>query len=466
MLNIEQLVKPNEETDVKQKIQLSEEQKNVLDKIIYFIEHDDDMTCTLTGSAGTGKSTLISFIIDYLENKHIKYCLCAPTHKAALVMKRYSDREAMTLHSLLALSPNLDVLQLDFNELTFNSGVCRSFPYDGIVICDEASMINDDLFKFILEKCEEFNSKIIYCGDIAQCSPVKQDWKSQVFKIKNCFQLTQIFRQENESALTPILIELRKHLISRFNTVEKEKGSVFVTSDINQFKELFIKEFEIAVRKRDVLRTKIASYTNDRVFAYNKVVHKYLFGTEKQYYKNEFLTCYENIEVDYKKYYNSMDYIIIDNPKRKDLLIPGIGRLPGIELELYDSLEEDTNTVYVLQHNIDKHYFELLAKKIEEKRQDAVLCKDKKRKAQLWKEYFQIMNSFCSPIDLYYDNRLIRKKTFDYAYASTIHKLQGSNIYNMFIDMKSVFYNYNAEEIRELQYVALSRTRNNAYIYV
>lgn len=466
MLNLEQLIKPNEDVSVLNNIRLSDEQQEVLNNIIEFINNKNEINCTLTGSAGTGKSTLISFIINYLEKNKIKYCLCAPTHKAALVMKRYSNREAMTLHSLLALSPNLDVLQLDFNELTFNSGVCRSFPYNGVVICDEASMINDDLFKFILERCEEFNSKIIYCGDIAQCSPVKQDWKSQVFKIKNCFNLTKIFRQENESALTPILVELRKHLISKFDTIEKEKGSIFTTHDINEFKEKFIKEFAIAIRRRDVLRTKIASYTNDRVFAYNRVVHKYLFGDEKQYYKNEFLTCYENIEIDYKKYYNSMDYIITESPKRTDLFIPEVGRLPGIELELYDSLDEDTNTVYILQHNIDKHYFELLARKIENKRQDAVLCKNQKMKAKLWKEYFQIMNSFCSPINLYYDNRLIRKKTFDYAYASTIHKLQGSNIYNMFIDMKSVFYNYNAEEIRELQYVALSRTRNNAYIYV
>ena len=39
-----------------------------------------------------------------------------------------------------------------------------------------------------------------------------------------------------------------------------------------------------------------------------------------------------------------------------------------------------------------------------------------------WKEYYEINNSFTTPFNLYYDNRLIRKKSFDYGYASTVHK--------------------------------------------
>ena len=74
------------------------------------------------------------------------------------------------------------------------------------------------------------------------------------------------------------------------------------------------------------------------------------------------------------------------------------------------------------------------------------------------------MGSFASPIDLYYDNRLIKKKSFGYGYAMTIHRSQGSSINNVFIDMKDVSVCRDKEELRQLQYVGVSRTKTNCHI--
>ena len=76
-----------------------------------------------------------------------------------------------------------------------------------------------------------------------------------------------------------------------------------------------------------------------------------------------------------------------------------------------------------------------------------------------------MINSFASPIDMYYDGRLIRKKSFDYSYAITTHKSQGSSLDNVLVDMRNINSCSDENVRRQLQYVALSRTRKDALIY-
>ena len=132
-------------------IKLGEDQINSLNSIKNFIK-SDKLCYSLIGYAGTGKSTLIKEIIDYLEKEWINYILCAPTHKAKVVLERFTNREGVTLHKLLSLSPNIEILNLDFRELQFSMGNKPLFPYKGVIICDESSMVNDELFKMLEEK--------------------------------------------------------------------------------------------------------------------------------------------------------------------------------------------------------------------------------------------------------------------------------------------------------------------------
>lgn len=146
---------------------LGEEQELALNSIKTFIKEGKDPAFLLQGSAGTGKSLLTSYIIKWCEDTGIQYQLCAPTHKAALVMSRYTNRDAITLHKLLSLSPKLDIFALDFNNLMFKiKDQAAEMPYKGVVICDEASMINDDLYQVLLEKCGLYNNKIVFVAKI------------------------------------------------------------------------------------------------------------------------------------------------------------------------------------------------------------------------------------------------------------------------------------------------------------
>lgn len=423
----------------------------------------NDTSICISGSAGTGKSMIVRYLLNTIL-KPVPVCLCAPTHKAALVLKDVTGKEAITLHSLLAMSPKLDVLELDFRELGFNMGT-NSIPAKGVVICDEASMINDELYEFLNQKCKDKSCKIIYCGDRKQLQPVSNYGHSKVWNLDNMIMFTKIFRQNNESAIMPVLEKLREYPLYEFESKQSNNGSVVVTKNIKEFSDMFLPEFQKALEDKDVLMAKILAYTNARVDAYNEIIHQLLFNKDgKEFHNGGFLTCYENVERDNLKFWNSMDYIIVDEPQSTYINIPGIGALEGYILVLYDPLTKEVGKVSVLSKTIPENTISSLAQYIDSIRIKAIQATGYKRKLY-WTTYFNVMDSFISQVDLVYDNRLVRKAGLKHGYACSVHKSQGSSYRNIFIDMKDIFKQRDREELRQLQYVALSRTRNNAYIF-
>lgn len=444
-----------------EEIKLGEEQIQALDKIKDFVKGAESVF-SLQGAGGTGKSLLLSYIIKYLDSIGKRYCLCAPTHKAKTVMQNYSGMSALTLHKLLSLSPKLDIQYLDMNDLKFYSKNCEEIPYNGIVICDEASMINDDLYKFLVEKCQLMESKILFMSDSKQLQPVKSDTLSLVYSVPNQFRLTKIYRQNEDSALAPILEELRNNSISHFDTSLGMEGGLECISNFKEFfsrAESFAKE---SIDKKDIFYSKILAYTNNRVNSYNEYISKSIFGDSSIFHKGEILTCCENLG---EEFYNASDYIIVDDPIKRDIEIPEIGIFDGYEIRVYDEGDKDVKAFIILSKNLSMTDYTNIAMAIECIRQEAVNCKNKKVRGKMWGRYYNIMGSFTSPVDLYYDNRLIRKKSFDRGYATTVHRSQGSSYNNVFVDMDNINICKEDEIKRQLQYVALSRTRGDAIIY-
>jgi hypothetical protein len=164
-----------------------------------------------------------------------------------------------------------------------------------------------------------------------------------------------------------------------------------------------------------------------------------------------------------------MDYVITQEPKETSISIPKlpIKTLPGWKVTLYDSLYKSCATISIISPDLDCESMSILAETIESVRLTAIkVSKISKLKGkQYWRDYYQMINSFTTPFDIFFDNRLIRKRSFSYGYASTIHKLQGSNYDNILVDIKDVLNKCRDNEtLRQLEYVALSRTRNNALI--
>ena len=445
-------------------MELGEEQKEALERIEQFL-NSDDIAYSLTGAAGTGKTVICSYIIKYLRKIRKDYCLCAPTHKAKTVIEYYTKDKALTLHKLLSLSPKLDIINLDFNDLQFEAKYAKeTIPYNGVVICDESSMISDDLFDLLIEKCSARGAKIIFIGDKLQLSPVKSERVSKVYSLPNSFSLTKIYRQDENNAILGTLETLREHQIEKFKTSIGSSGSLIYEPNFSDFFNICKKYIQLAIDTENIFAAKILAYTNNRVKNYNKFITESLFGDGSLYHKGEILTAYENLETPLGTFWNSMDYIITSKPVAKKINIPNFGSLFGYSICLYDTGNKSNTYVDILSPELPESDFEELAASIEDIRLTAIDATGK-YKNKCWSKYYKMMESFTTPKDLYFDGRLIRKKSFDRGYATTVHKSQGSSFDTILIDMQNINKCPVKENIRQLQYVALSRTRNNAYIY-
>lgn len=106
---------------------LSPGQKDVFDKVMAFME-SDDRRCVLAGYAGTGKTTLAKVIADEIDGQVF---FCAFTGKAANVLKSKDCQNADTIHHYLyALSEHdkrkIKSLENEIWELRFAVGADKA----------------------------------------------------------------------------------------------------------------------------------------------------------------------------------------------------------------------------------------------------------------------------------------------------------------------------------------------------
>lgn len=450
-------------------MQLSEDQLTALQKMKEFVKQEKERVLVLQGYAGTGKSFITKEFMEYVDAKDIPFVLCAPTHKAKLVLENASGYSAITLHKLLSMAPNVEIFELDYKDLKFYSKGLTEVPYRGLIIVDEASMVNSSLFKLLTDVCNAFESKILFIGDDRQLQPVKEDGVSPVFKCTNIITLTKIHRQDSNNGLLPLLVDLRTHPKKRFKPISAPVGSLNVYEDTKDFIAESLPFFKNAIRSNNVNEVKLLAYTNERMSGFNQCIRRNVLGEKASnlFNKNEIITGYDNFEYNKSMIWNSLDYVVTTDPIKTERKIPYFLKLPGYELELYDTVYGSLFNVFVLDPEINQDTIESLGQTMENCRMNAITAKNagnKTMSSTLWKRYFQMLNSFASTKDLMWDNRTVKRKTFDYGYASTVHKIQGCSINNIFMDMKNILSCRNIDEIRQMQYVGLSRTKTNAYI--
>jgi len=447
---------------------LGEEQRNALLSVFLLLSESGFQECVISGRAGTGKTTISLLIIHFIENVlKCDYKLVTPTHKSKRILAEQTNREVTTIHQLLKLKPNIDILELDLKALKFCSNTLDdSVPENGIVLIDECSMINDSLYDTLVESCIKKNCKIIWQGDSKQLEPVNQIKIAKPFTCKNIIELTKIYRQKEKSIVLSVLEILRKSPIFQFKTLKSESGSIILFDSWMALIEAKIDLFKKALEDKEPNEIKFLAYTNKHVEAFNKIIRNKLFNSPNEYEPGDFLMGYDNCCYRSDKLWysidNSDDFRVISASKDTQL-IAGI-QMNGWFLELYDYDKEEHITVFVLSKDNDDSKLENLAKIIEETRIKAVLSKDQFDKKSAWKEYYNLCESFILPFDLYYEDKLIKKKSIDYGYAITVHKSQSSSYDNILVDMKDIYRCSNSKELRQLQYVALSRTRHDIYM--
>ncbi|WP_396209099.1 ATP-dependent RecD-like DNA helicase [Flavobacterium sp.] len=197
---------------------------------VFLFNTSNDEIFVLKGYAGTGKTTIISTVINHLETINMKCVLLAPTGRAAKVISNYSGKPAYTIHK-----------RIYFPKKSKGGGVSFTLQQNKfkntIFIVDESSMISDtsldsklyangslldDLF-FYVEAGN--NCKLLLVGDTAQLPPVNMT-VSPALDIhtlslnyqKNIqhIELDEVMRQAETSGILYNATQLRELLDSHF----------------------------------------------------------------------------------------------------------------------------------------------------------------------------------------------------------------------------------------------------------
>lgn len=458
------------DTDTKSKLpfRLSYEQIAAIQNILKFINNKrGPKEYLLSGSAGTGKSSILSQVVAYLDNKDYDYVACAPTHKARINLEGLTKSGTITLHQLLQLKPNIAIELFDRRNLEFESGlVGNKSRLPRLVIIDECSMITDDLYEFIQEEViKKRKIKVLYVGDSAQLKGVGSRTVSKVFSIPDKTVLTKIYRQQDEAPLLYILQDLRtKPCYTRFKEFTSKSGNLYTYTDVKPFIINVAKQFKEAIYNKDTNAVRVLTYTNSRLNEYNRILKNILFkNAELEYSPGEFLMGYDN----YSGIFNSLDYIVTEVEEVECDICDVLRDVHAYYLTLRDVIYDRDIMILMLASDNGQDVFDTYADALEDARLSAIRIDkraNKKLHGRLWAYYYTLRDAFATPIDIVYDGRLLRSATLKPGYAISAHKSQGSSIYNVFIDMKDIMRCYDTEELRQLQYVALSRTKNDVHI--
>ena len=151
-------------------ITFNDEQYEGIIKIREWLKNDKTFFL-LCGSAGTGKSTCIKKILDEYKWGVV---VSAPTHKALGVIENFTGCKGKTLHSLLGLKPDIQLDAFDPNQPVFSPIVPSKINEYNLIIIDECSMINNELFNLIKKKVNGHKTKILFVGDDFQIPPIKE----------------------------------------------------------------------------------------------------------------------------------------------------------------------------------------------------------------------------------------------------------------------------------------------------
>lgn len=174
---------------------LTKKQEEGLKIAIERYKNHEPWTC-IAGYAGTGKSTLVKFIVNALDIDEDYVCYIAYTGKAAKVLREKGCPNAMTAHKLLYQSfPKADG--------SFYHKIKRplDWPYK-LIIVDEISMLPKEIWDLLLSH----KIHVICLGDPFQLPPIGED--NQVLYNPHIF-LDEIMRQAQESEIIRLTMDIR-----------------------------------------------------------------------------------------------------------------------------------------------------------------------------------------------------------------------------------------------------------------
>jgi ATP-dependent exoDNAse (exonuclease V) alpha subunit len=269
---------------------------------------DSNELFVLKGYAGTGKTTMISTLVENLISVNKKYVLLAPTGRAAKVIANYSGKPAFTIHK-----------KIYFPKKNPSGGVSFTKQINKhkntIFIVDESSMISDvttdsksmdsnslldDLMSYVYSG---ENCKMILLGDTAQLPPVHLD-VSPALNIETLLtyyhkevlhiELDEVMRQEENSGIlfnaTLLRETLKEHFIDSFLFNCKGFKDIVRLTDGYDIQDAI----NTAYSKDGMEETAFIVRTNKRANQYNQQIRNTILFRESDLSAGDFMMVVKN----------------------------------------------------------------------------------------------------------------------------------------------------------------------------
>lgn len=150
----------------------------------------------IVGFAGTGKTTLVQFVVKELKLRSEQVVFISFTGKAALVLKSKGCPNAMTAHKLLYYSEeNPD------GTFTHTPRTTLERKYK-LIVCDEASMLPQEMIDLLLTH----GVHVLFLGDNEQLPPI--DGEQTILDNPHVF-LNEITRQALDNPIIKLSMDIR-----------------------------------------------------------------------------------------------------------------------------------------------------------------------------------------------------------------------------------------------------------------
>lgn len=403
-------------------MKFTKDQLAALDAMDRIALDPNEKVLIVTGSAGTGKSTLIKEFIKRYVNLYQnitnlvdgitpELILTATTNKASNNLSDITGHETSTIQKYLGM---------------FKSGNSVMYPKkeikNKIIIIDEFSYIDTQLLKALQRNCTP-STKLIFIGDECQLPPPNEkNNRIPVIEDTNfkMVRLSQQVRQET-SILKELGEDLKEFVLTGdMNDFSADGKSIIHYTDEDLFSDNLIKSF-------DQGSSRFISYTNARGVAVNEYVHEERTGTGQ---------------------INNLDEMVVNS-----YFVQGRTKLPTDTLGVVSNVHQQTRTLRDKEGTLH----DIVGK-----------CLIFRGVTVFVPDDFNDFNYYKGNKDLFGKTTLenIEATWCDlrHLYASTVHKSQGSTFDQVFIDLTDFQSIRDQSMLARLLYVALTRARKKVHI--
>ncbi|MEO8234526.1 MAG: ATP-binding domain-containing protein [Flavobacterium sp.] len=437
-------------------------------QIAEFITNSNkDEIFVLKGYAGTGKTTVISTIVNNLIEINKKYVLLAPTGRAAKVIANYSNKPAFTIHK-----------KIYFPKKTSGGGVSFTLQpnkhKNTIFFIDESSMISDvntesklyengslldDLISYVYSGD---NCKMILLGDTAQLPPVQLDispaldtdtlslhYNKDVYSI----EFDEVMRQEENSGILYNATELRELLKDVF--FDSFKFNLKGFKDIVRLSDGYDIQDAInsAYSNYSIEDTAFIVRSNKRANQYNQQIRTKILDKESELSTGDFLMVVKN---NYFWLKDSDEAGFIANGDIIEVLdIRNIKELYGfkfanVKIRMVDYPDQKPYETVLLLDTISSESPSLSYE--ESNRLYEEVIKDYENETTKYKKFQKVK-----------ENEYFNALQVKFSYAITCHKSQGGQWNTVFIEQPYLPNGIDKDYIRWL-YTAMTRAKDKLYL--